>query len=107
MSWRQREYTLSQWLGNCRATECRTTSLGFTSRSSMSGAPSSLKCLYRPGTFEGWRGLPWLPDRMGCRNLQGLRAGLCLRGARPRSMIFWSEITSQYQSPAEPFREIL
>jgi hypothetical protein len=31
-------------------------------------------------TFEGWRGILWLPGRVGCHNLQGLRAGLCPRG---------------------------
>jgi hypothetical protein len=33
-----------------------------------------------PRLSKGGVGLPWLPDRMGCRNLQGLPAGLCLRG---------------------------
>jgi hypothetical protein len=30
-----------------------------------------------------------------------------LVGARPRSMIFRLEVSSQYQSPAEPFRQTL
>jgi acyl carrier protein len=38
IAWRQREGTLWQWPGNCRARDCRTPSLDVTSQSSMSGA---------------------------------------------------------------------
>jgi hypothetical protein len=75
----------------------------------MSAASSSSRCLYSLETFEGWRGILWLPNRVGCRNLQGLRAGLCTRGARPRSMIFRSDISSQWVTsrtvPGDPIRK--
>src|SRR5262245_52226552 len=29
---------------------------------------------------KGWHGVLWLPDRMGCHNLDSERAGLCPRG---------------------------
>src|SRR5262249_28685007 len=66
--------------GNYRATYPCTPSLDVPSRSSMSGASSSSRFLYRFETFKGWRGVLWLPDRMGCHNLDSERAGLCPRG---------------------------
>jgi hypothetical protein len=49
----------------------------------MTGASSSSRFLYSFGTFKGWRGVLWLPDRMGCHNLDSERAGLCPRGGEP------------------------
>src|SRR5262245_944681 len=79
IAWRQRGGTLWQWPGNCRAT-CRTPSLDIPSRSSMTGASKSSRFLYSFETFKGWRGVLWLPDHMGCHNLDSVRAGLCPRG---------------------------
>jgi hypothetical protein len=52
-------------------------------------------------------------ESSGCRTawdaatFRACARACALVGARPRSMIFRSEITSQYQPPAEPFRETL
>jgi hypothetical protein len=77
---RQRKRTLWPWPGNCRVTNYRTPSLGSTSRSLMNTASQSSRCLCTRGTVERSCGFPWLPDRVSCGNLHGLRAGLCARG---------------------------
>jgi hypothetical protein len=63
IEWRPRNGTLWQWPGNCRAADGRTRPLDITSQSSMSGPSKSSRCLYSLETFEGWRGILWLPDR--------------------------------------------
>jgi hypothetical protein len=60
-----------------------------------------------PRLSKGGVGSPGCRTAWDAATFRACARACALVGASPRSMIFWSEITSQYQSPAEPFWEIL